>query len=149
MPVTEATLRLDQGTTPTWSLCWIAGGVSVNPTGATPTCLFRQTPTDAPLVEFTNIANANGSVITYAAAVPNSPIVVRGGTFIASPTIGEVYVAGDQILYLTLYPIVMAMSAADMELLTFPYMQAKLNLNWASQGVSMDVVHWQVEISNV
>jgi hypothetical protein len=133
MPVVEAVLQLDQGTTPTWTLCWIAGGVSVNPAGTTPTCLFRQSPNDTPLVQFTNVPNTNGSVITYATPIPNSPIAVPG-----------------DIIYVTLYPIVLSLAAADMALLIYPFMQAKLNLLWTtSPVVSIDLVHWQVEISSV
>lgn len=134
MPVVEATLQLDQGTAPTWSLCWVGGYQGVNLAGTTPTVVFRQVPTDAPLVTMTNVPNANGSVITYAAPLVNVPVWV--------PSI-------DAEVTMTLYPVVFSMTVADMALLVFPFMRAKFNVLWPVSGISIDVVHWEVEVDSV
>lgn len=105
----------------------------MNLAGTTPTVVFRQVPTDAPLVTMTNVPNANGSVITYAAPLANVPVWV--------PSI-------DAEVTMTLYPVVFSMTAADMALLVFPFMRAKFNVLWAS-GISIDVVHWEVEVDSV
>lgn len=121
MPVIQQDLQLDQGSSITFPVVWISGGVGVNPAGTIPNAIFRQLPTDNPLLVLTNLPGIYG-VISYAAPIPNYTFFdTMSGTVITT----------------TVYPINITISTTGMALLVYPVMRWRLSLAWPDGTVTV------------
>jgi hypothetical protein len=107
----------------TWA--WIAGGVGVDPSSATPLVTFRQLPTDTPLATVTGSLTASGQV-TYLAAVPNFPYLPAS---LDNEALAPVLI--------TIYPFKLAMTVAGVGLVAaVPYCQWSFDMTWPDSTVT-------------
>jgi hypothetical protein len=132
VPVKLLNLQIDQGTSFTATFAWIGGQQGVNPAGTTGVALFRQLPTDTPLVQVTTTPGANGGIV-YLPAIPNFPWVPYPD---ATPVL------------ITIYPIQVQLTTAGVVLLDVSYCQWSCILTWPD-GTAMATVTGSVEIDSV
>ena len=133
MPVKFCDLQIDQGASFTASWIWIGGGQGVNPAGTTALAIFRQVPTDTPLLSVSTTASANGSVITYLPAVTNYPYIAFGQP---SP------------ILITVYPVQLFIALADVAALVYPIAKWKFAFTWPT-GIVIDWLAGDVEVVNI
>lgn len=136
-PVPQYTpLTLAQGSSLAGTWCWIVQCAGVDPASCVASAVFRQLPTDAPLLTVTSAASSLGQ-ITYQAAIPNFPYL--------PPSLDE---AGLAPVPITVYPFKLAITAAGMALLNVPYCQWSLDLTWPDSTVTQ-IMRGEVFVSSV
>ena len=93
------------------------GVVSVNPFGSTASAVFRQSPTDLPLLTISTMPSPVGS-IQYLPAVPNYPYLPPDFDEDSSPIV------------LTLFPIAISITPLGAALLIYPFAFWEMDLTW-------------------
>jgi hypothetical protein len=152
VPIAQVSLKVDQGQSlNAGPFCWVGGGACVDFRGTSPLAIFRQRPTDSPLVQLTGSPSALGQVV-FGAPIPNFPIAVSDGLIVLGALIPNFPIAASEAtpsqILVTLYPVFVYLTPLGVSYLVFPYCKWSLSFAWPS-GQSFQLVAGDVEVSSV